>query len=71
MFNCSKCFSKNQLDYVRIKHMVVLRKCDPITSITQLQYAALFHNERSSPAAKQLASVARKMEMREIPHCCQ
>ena len=29
------------------------------------------NNERSSPAAKQLASVARKMVMREIAHCCQ
>ena len=30
-----------------------------------------YHNERSSPAAKQLASVARKMAMREVLHCCQ
>ena len=29
------------------------------------------HNERSSQAAKQLASVASTMAMREIPHCCQ
>ena len=40
-----------------------------------LQLSSLFmkslHNERSSQAAKQLASVARKMVMREIPHCCQ
>ena len=33
--------------------------------------AILIYNERSSQAAKQLASVASTMAMREIPHCCQ
>ena len=36
-----------------------------------LNEAAYHDHERSSQAAKQLASVARKMVMREIPHCCQ
>ena len=35
------------------------------------QIKCMTHNEQPSQAAKQLGSVARKMVMPEIPHCCQ